>query len=98
MAIDGNWNIEARTLLGHFTGTASLKSAGGSLTGTGHAAGASAEIHDGTVSGDNFAGNISITSPISLTIHFSGKVSGNSMSGELVAGSFGSFHFTGTRH
>ena len=97
MAIDGNWKLEARTLLGQFNGTASLKSAGGSLTGTGHAAGTSADIHDGTVSGDNFAGKVSITSPTSMTIQFTGKVSGNSMSGDIAAGMFGHFHFTGTR-
>jgi hypothetical protein len=97
MAIDGNWSLKSETLIGELTGTASLKSAGGKLTGTGHASGTSVEIQNGAVSGDNFSGTISVTHPISLTIHFSGKVSGNSISGEADTGSFGSFSFTGTR-
>ena len=98
MNIDGNWNITAtKTPIGDVTVTANLKSSGSKLTGTGHAAGVSAAFHDGTVNGDSFSGKLSITTPISLHLNFTGKVSGNSMSGEISAGAFGSFHFTGVR-
>ena len=97
MTVDGSWKLEANTPIGELTGTVSLKSAGGKLTGTGHAAGTTVEIHDGTVSGNEFAGKISITNPIALTISFTGKVSGNSLSGEAAVSGFGNFAFTGTR-
>ncbi len=97
MAVDGNWKLEANTPIGELTGTVNLKSAGGSLTGTGHASGTSVEIHGGTVSGNEFAGKISITHPIPLTINFTGKVSGNNLSGEAAVSGFGNFAFTGTR-
>ena len=71
--------------------------AGGTLTGTQGADGNSGEIFDGTVSGDDVAWKISITNPMPLTLAFSGKVAGDSMSGEMGIGPMGSFPFTGTR-
>jgi hypothetical protein len=97
MRVDGNWNLEAKTPIGELTGKAHLKSAGGKLTGTASGAGTSAEIADGTVNGDHFAGKVSITHPISLTINLTGKVSGNGMSGQAAVSGFGHFPFTGTR-
>ncbi len=41
------------------------------------------------------AWKISITNPMPLTLAFTGKVSGDSMSGEMGIGPMGSFPFTG---
>ena len=85
------------TPMGDRNATLSLKSAGGSLTGTQGAEGNSAEIFDGTVSGDDVAWKVSITNPMPLTLNFTGKVSGDSISGEMGIGMMGSFPFKGTR-
>ena len=97
MAVDGNWNITMSTPMGDRETTLSLKSAGGTLTGTQHAEGISSEIFDGTASGDNVAWKVSITNPMPLTLEFTGKVSGDSIAGEMGIGPMGSFPFTGTR-
>ena len=97
MAADGNWNLTMSTPMGERKATLSLKSSGGTLTGTQGAEGNSTEIFDGSVSGDDVAWNISITNPMPLTLNFTGKVSGDSMSGEVGIGPMGSFPFTGTR-
>jgi hypothetical protein len=97
MAADGNWNLTMSTPMGERKATLSLKSSGGTLTGTQGAEGNSTEIFDGTVSGDDVAWNISITNPMPLTLNFTGKVSGDGMSGEVGIGPMGSFPFTGTR-
>ena len=97
MAVDGNWNLTMSTPMGERKATLSLKSSGGTLTGTQGAEGNSTEIFDGSVSGDDVAWNISITNPMPLTLNFTGKVSGDSMSGEVGIGPMGSFPFTGTR-
>src|ERR1700750_367515 len=52
MAVDGNWNLVMSTPMGERRATLSLKSAGGTLTGTQGADGNSTEIFDGTASGD----------------------------------------------
>ena len=49
------------------------------------------------VSGDAVNWKVSITSPMPLTLEFIGKISGDSMSGEMGIGPMGSFPFTGTR-
>jgi hypothetical protein len=97
MAVDGNWNITMSTPMGERKATLSLKSAGGTLTGTQGADGNSGEIFDGTVNGDDVAWKISITNPMPLTLAFTGTVSGDSMSGEMGIGPMGSFPFTGSR-
>lgn len=97
MSVDGNWNITMSTPMGERKATLALKNSGGTLAGTQAADGNSGEIFDGTVAGDNVAWKISITNPMPLTLEFTGKVSGDSMSGEMGIGPMGSFPFTGTR-
>jgi len=97
MAVDGNWNITMSTPMGERTATLTLNSADGTLTGTQAADGNSGEIFDGTTSGGDVAWKIAITNPMPLTLEFTGKVEGDSMSGEMGIGPMGSFPFTGTR-
>ncbi len=97
MAADGNWNITMSTPMGERNSTLALKAAGDTLTGTQDAEGNTAEIFDGTANGDDVAWKVSITNPMPLTLEFTGKVSGDSISGEMGIGPMGSFPFTGTR-
>lgn len=97
MAVDGNWNLTMTTPMGERQATLSLKQAGGALTGTQGADGNTAEIFDGTVSGDAVNWKVSITNPMPLTLEFIGTVSGDSMSGEMGIGPMGSFPFNGVR-
>ena len=97
MAVDGNWNLTMTTPMGERNATLSLKSAGGTLTGTQGAEGNLAEIFDGTVNGEDVAWKVAITNPMPLTLAFIGKVSGDSIAGEMGIGPMGSFPFTGTR-
>ena len=97
MAVDGNWNLVMSTPMGERNATLTVKSAGGTLTGTQGAEGQSGEIFDGTASGDDVAWKVSITNPTPLTLAFTGKVSGDSIAGEMGIGPMGSFPFTGTR-
>ena len=97
MAVDGNWNITMSTPMGDRETTLSLKSASGVLTGTQAAEGTTAEIFDGQANGDDVSWKVSITSPMPLTLEFTGKVAGDSISGEMGIGPMGSFPFTGKR-
>jgi hypothetical protein len=97
MAVDGSWNITMSTPMGDRNATLALKNSGGKLTGTQSAEGQSAEIFDGTVSGGDVAWKVSITNPMTLTLEFTGKVSGDHISGEMGLGLMGGFPFSGTR-
>jgi hypothetical protein len=97
MAVDGNWNITMSTPLGERPSTLSFKTSGGTLTGTQGAEGNTAEIFDGKANGDDVSWKVSITNPMPLTLDFTGKISGDSISGEIGIGPMGSFPFSGTR-
>ena len=97
MAVDGTWNIVMSTPMGDRDATLSLKNAGGTLTGTQGAEGNTAEIFDGKANGDDVSWKVSITNPMPLTLDFTGKVSGDSISGEMGIGPMGSFPFKGKR-
>jgi hypothetical protein len=97
MAVDGNWNITMSTPMGDRQATLTLHNSGGTLTGTQGADGNSTEIFDGTANGDDLFWKVSITNPMPLTLEFTGKVSGDSISGDMGIGPMGSFPFTGTR-
>jgi len=97
MAVDGDWNLTMTTPMGERNATLSVKSSGSTLTGTQGAEGNTAEIFDGTVNGNDLTWKVSITNPMPLTLEFTGKVSGDSMSGDIGIGPMGSFPFTGKR-
>jgi intracellular septation protein len=84
MAADGNWNLTTSTPTGEGTATLTLQSSEGRLTGrTRGADGDFREIYDGTTNGADVAWKISITKPMPLTLEFTGKISGDSMAGQI---------------
>jgi hypothetical protein len=97
MAVDGNWNITMSTPMGERNATLTLKNSGGTLTGSQGTDGQSTEIFDGSANGDDVAWKLSITNPMPLTLAFTGKVSGDTIAGEMGIGPMGSFPFQGTR-
>src|SRR5262245_6810653 len=97
MAVDGNWNLTMSTPLGERKAMLSVKSAAGTLIGTTGVEGSSSEIFDGRIAGDDVAWKVSIKNPMPVTLAFRGKVSGDSMSGEMGVGPMGSFPFSGAR-
>lgn len=97
MAVDGTWNLTMETPMGERRSKLTLKSSGGTLTGTQEAEGNTTEIFEGSVNGDDASWKVSITNPMPLTLTFNGSVSGDTISGQADTGMFGSFPFQGTR-
>jgi hypothetical protein len=97
MAVDGTWDITMSTPMGDRKATLTLKTDGGTLTGTQGADGQSGPIFDGSANGDDVAWKVSITNPMPLTLDFTGKVAGDTISGDMGIGPMGSFPFKGTR-
>jgi hypothetical protein len=83
--------------MGDRQATLTLKNTGGTLTGSQGAEGQSTDIFDGSANGDDVSWKVSITNPMPLTLAFTGKVAGDSISGEMGIGPMGSFPFKGTR-
>ena len=98
MAVDGTWNITVNSPMGAQESTLVLASgADGALTGTASGEDGPQEIADGKVDGNNVSWTISITKPMSITLEFSGAVDGDTIAGDVKAGMFPSFPFSGAR-
>jgi hypothetical protein len=97
MAVDGKWEIVINSPMGAQKATLELATSGGGLTGIQTAAQGSGPLENGKVDGDAVSWSAKITSPMPLTLDFSGTVEGDKMSGSVKAGAFGSFPFTGSR-
>jgi hypothetical protein len=97
MSIDGTWNLTFDTPIGTQETTLAAKAVGGALTGTQTGRDGSQDIHDGVVNGDEVNWSLAITSPIPMTLEFTGTVNGDAMSGSVKLGMFGETTFTGAR-
>jgi hypothetical protein len=97
MSADGNWNITMDTPMGSQPATLTLATSGSTLTGTQSAMGSSVEIFDGTANGNDLAWKVNITQPMPMTLEFTGSVDGTKISGQMKAGAFGSWPFSGDK-
>lgn len=97
MAIDGKWEITINSPMGAQKAKLDLSSNGGELTGTQHAQGSSQPVANGKVDGNAVSWSANITSPMPMTLEFTGSVDGDAIKGSVKAGAFGSFPFTGAR-
>jgi len=97
MAIDGDWNITVNSPMGKQESKLSFASNGSEVTGTAAAQGQTSPITDGKIDGDKVTWKAAITSPMPMTLEFTGTLAGDSLDGSVKAGAFGSFPFTGVR-
>jgi hypothetical protein len=98
MAVDGTWNLTVNTPMGEQKSTLVIASSGATLTGTqsaGHGEGR--PIDEGEVHGNEISWKATITKPMTMTLQFSGTVEGDTLSGSVKLGMFGSTKFSGVR-
>lgn len=97
MAVDGKWEIVINSPLGAQKANLDIASDGATLTGNQSAAQGSGPLENGTVNGNAVTWSAKITSPMPMTLDFTGTVDGDKISGSVKAGAFGSFPFQGAR-
>ncbi len=97
MAVDGTWEITINSPMGAQKAKLELVVQDGALTGTQHAQGSSQPLSNGKADGNTISWSANITSPMPLTLEFSGAVDGDVLKGSVKAGGFGSFPFAGAR-
>jgi hypothetical protein len=96
MSADGNWKITINSPMGAQTLDATITTSGDTFTGTAKGAMGEQGI-EGKVSGDTLTWSTSITSPMPMTLEFAATVAGDSMSGNVKLGAFGSAPLSGVR-
>ncbi|HWF63352.1 MAG TPA: hypothetical protein VN685_01935 [Rhizomicrobium sp.] len=97
MAIDGKWEVTINSPMGAQKATLDLKADGNALTGTQTAMAGTQPVTNGKIDGNNLSWSASITSPMPMTLEFTGTLDGDKLSGSVKAGAFGSFPFSGGR-
>jgi hypothetical protein len=97
MAVDGKWEIVINSPLGARKASLDIATNGSALTGTQTAEQGSGPLENGKVDGNNVAWSAKISSPMPMTLDFTGTVEGDKLSGSVKAGAFGSFPFSGNR-
>jgi hypothetical protein len=94
--VDGTYDVTVKSPLGDQKSTLTVKSDGATFTGTNAGAMGSDPV-SGEVSGNTLTWKQSITVPMPMTLDMTATVEGDSISGTVGAGAFGSFPLTGTR-
>lgn len=97
MSADGNWDITMNTPMGAQNAKLELHSDGAVLTGRMTSHQGDADVQDGTVDGNSLSWKADITTPISMTLEFSATLDGDSISGSVKLGAFGTASFSGSR-
>ena len=97
MAVDGVYETVVKSPMGDQKGTLTVKSDGGSWTGSQVGAMGSVDITDGTVDGNTIKWSMNITVPMPMTLTNEATIDGDTITGSVTAGAFGSFPLNGTR-
>lgn len=97
MAVDGTYETVVKSPMGDQKATLTVKSDGATWTGTQSGAAGNAEITDGTVDGNTIKWSVNISVPMPMTLTNEATIDGDTITGTVKAGAFGSFPLTGTR-
>lgn len=95
MAVNGKWTLTIKTPMGDQTGVLTLAQDGDALTGEMSGASGAAPIENGKVDGDTLSWHAKVTSPMPITLEFTGKLDGDNLNGDVKLGAFGMSTFTG---
>jgi len=94
--VDGTYDVVVKSPLGDQKSTLTVKSDGSTFTGTNSGAMGAADV-SGEVNGNTLTWKQQMTVPMPMTLDMSITIDGDSVSGTVGAGAFGSFPVTGTR-
>ena len=95
--VDGKWKTIVNSSMGAQEAVLFVKSSGDTFTGTWDSAGSSVNVQNGKVDGDEMSWSANVTTPFPMMLVCKATVDGNSMTGTVKAGSFGTFPMIGTR-
>lgn len=94
--VDGRWDCMVKAPMGEQSFVLTVQSAGDVFTGRAEGAIGSMEV-EGSILGATISWAMRVPKPMPLTLNCEATIDGDSMSGTVGAGFFGSFPITGTR-
>lgn len=97
MSVAGTYAIVTKTPMGEQKGTFTVTVDGDSFTGAVDGAMGHMDVADGKVSGNVLTWKMDMKVPMPMTLDCEATVDGDTLTGKVVAGAFGSMPLTGTR-
>ena len=94
--VDGSWDCTVKSPLGDQKMTVTVKTDGATWSGTVSGAMGSSDL-TGEASGNTISWKQQMTVPMPMTLDCSATADGDTMTGTVGAGAFGSFPLSGTR-
>jgi hypothetical protein len=96
-AVDGDWDVTVKSPMGDQKSVLTINSNGDSFTGKMAGSLGSMDIANGSVNGNTLSWKMDMTVPMPMTLDCTATVDGDTITGEVKAGAFGSMPVSGTR-
>ena len=95
--VDGAWNCTVSSPMGPQNSVLTLKSDGDSFTGTNAGQLGSLDVENGRIAGDTISFRMSLKIPMPMDLECKATIDGDSLTGTVAAGAFGTWPITGQR-
>jgi hypothetical protein len=95
--IDGEWDCVTKSPLGEQKSVFTIRTDGNTFTGQQAGQMGSLDVIDGKVDGNKLTWKMDMKVPMPMTLDCSATIEGDTLTGQVGAGAFGSFPLTGTR-
>lgn len=97
MSVDGSWHVQLKTPMGAQEGIMELTTDGQKVNGRLRSSQANAEFTEGALDGDTLTWEAKVKRPMPMTLRCDATVAGDSMSGTMKLGKFGTATFEASR-
>ena len=97
MSVAGTYECVTKTPMGDQKSEVTINVDGDTFTGSNVGAMGSMELENGKVDGNTLTWSMKMTVPMPMTLDCTATIDGDSITGQVQAGAFGSFPLTGTR-
>ena len=97
MSLDGNYDCITKSPMGDQKSVLTIKTDGNTFTGQNGGAMGALDIENGTVDGSTLRWTMQMKVPMPMTLTCEATVDGDTLTGNVDAGAFGSMAMNGTR-
>lgn len=97
MSLSGTYECVTKTPMGDQKSDVTINVDGDTFTGTNAGAQGTLEMENGKVDGNKLTWTMKMTVPMPMTLEGEATIDGDTLSGGVKAGAFGTFPITGTR-
>lgn len=95
--LDGTWDVVTKTPMGDQKALMTIVTDGGTFSGKLENSMAILTLENGRVEGTTLTWTMELTAPMKMTLNGTATISGDTLTGKVKAGIFGSSAMTGTR-